>query len=208
MNVLLPSSIFEIISSRRTLSNLRFEAEKNDVAARVQAVDLFEYVFRIASKHAHQLQFCGGRHRRRIRLPKKGTPEEVVAELQSKGFKTVVNLTEHAHPAATAMRAAGISAIHLPIDNFKAADDAMTMLATTLFGAEGCEKQWPVLMHCKGGVGRTGTMLAVAVHQLNRQGKITPPVVDCVAHVRSIRKGSLEVDEQVTAFNRWAQAHP
>jgi atypical dual specificity phosphatase len=132
----------------------------------------------------------------------KGAPEAVVAELQRHGFKTVVDLTEHADaPLTAAKQAAGISAVQIAVEDYKAPSPAQ-MDAFAEVVAD--EANWPVLVHCRAGIGRTGTMLAVAVDALTQRG-MHEPVADVVDHVRSLRKGSLEVAQQVTAFAAWQE---
>lgn len=131
-----------------------------------------------------------------------GSADALVPVLQQHGFKTVVTLTEQPHPSADAMRAAGINAVHMPVQDFDApAVEQMSQFAAVV----GDESNAPVLVHCRAGIGRTGTMLAVGAATLMRQGKLEK-APDVVAWVRQQRPGSLEVAKQVEAFCAWEAA--
>lgn len=128
----------------------------------------------------------------------KGNAEEVVREVKSLGIRTVINLTEAPHPAAEAMTAAGIHCMHIPIADFRAPTiDDMRAVAETVTDPTSL----PVLIHCRAGIGRTGTMLAVAVAALKYKKLFgMEEVDDCVAYVRSLRGGALEVGSQMQAY--------
>jgi protein-tyrosine phosphatase len=133
----------------------------------------------------------------------KGSPDEVVDEVKRLGaFKTIVNLTEHPHPAAECLQTAGIAAVHMPIDDYKAPTlEQMNAFAALVLD----DAHAPLLVHCRAGIGRTGTMLAVGLAALAGAGK-APVAEDFVVAVRSVRRGSLEVPDQVEAFSQWHAA--
>jgi protein-tyrosine phosphatase len=126
----------------------------------------------------------------------KGDPSEVVAAVTAHSFKSIVTLTEDPHPAASALEAAGARAFHVPVHDYGAPSlDQMRQVAEL---ARDPTNQ-PMLVHCKAGIGRTGTMLAVGVVALSGQ-----TAEDAIACVRSARPGSLEVPAQVEAVISFA----
>ena len=148
----------------------------------------------------------------------KGAPEELATELQRiGGIKTVVNLTEVSHPAAEDLRGKfGVNCVHIPIKDFdRPSMEQMKQVADLVMD----EEARPVLLHCRAGIGRTGTMLAVAVAKLSKEGQIDisstegsseasraalpsglGPQID---YVKARRRSALEVDSQVEAAKEY-----
>ncbi len=124
--------------------------------------------------------------------------DAAVDTVAKEGFKTIVNLTEHAHPRASDFTARGVRAVHIPVEDFK----APTLAQMNEFAALVADpNNRPVLVHCRAGIGRTGTMLAVGVAALQSSqagggggASIAPDEV--IRAVRARRPGSLEVPLQ------------
>ena len=123
--------------------------------------------------------------------------------------KTVVNLTEGEHPQAAELVSRGIDAIHLPVEDFAAPSmDQMQRFAAITKD----ESKWPVLVHCKAGIGRTGTMLAVGLAVLEQiDEKVHQNVTasgGVVPYLRTLRKGAVEVPAQAAAVEAFMHAQP
>ena len=84
-----------------------------------------------------------------------------VKELAARGIKTIVNLRgpgEGARKEEVEARAAGLRYFSIPFDRTGRPDDAEIKQVLTII--DGRENQ-PVFVHCKQGVDRTGTVIAI-----------------------------------------------
>lgn len=113
------------------------------------------------------------------------------SELADAGIEVVVGLTRRV-PYRTELSATRLEFVHLPIPDFRAptAEQLEHFLAVTR-AARAANRALAVF--CRGGFGRTGTMLACT---LVDQG-LAPG--DAVAVVRASRPGSIETRSQVQA---------
>jgi len=117
--------------------------------------------------------------------------------LAGHGVQVVVNLHERAHDPAR-LESHGIAEVHLPVRDFTA--PTPEQLAQGVAEIERAIRDGKIVaVHCGGGLGRTGTLLAC---YLVGQGLTT---VDAIARVRRLRPGSIETREQVRAVLAFGQ---
>jgi atypical dual specificity phosphatase len=123
--------------------------------------------------------------------------ERGLPALERAGISVVINLHDQAHdPAALARH--GLTEVHLPVLDFtpptaEQLDAGVAAIERAL--AEGRR----VAVHCAGGLGRTGALLAC---YLVRQGS-SPSAA--IARVRATRPGSVETPAQEAAVTAFAK---
>lgn len=125
---------------------------------------------------------------------------EDLALLQEHGIQSVLTLTE-TPVLAHALEAAGMDALHLPVDDFHAPTTQQMLRALAYIDASLAENM-PVAVHCLAGQGRTGTILAA---WLLRSGL---SACDVIADIRALAPGAIESAPQVAALRRWADERP
>ena len=120
---------------------------------------------------------------------------EEMRELKAAGFGLVVNLTEKPGPTAMAA-AAGLKGAHLPIPNM-AAPDLEQIQEFVRVVDRYLSAGTPVAVHCLGGLGRTGTLIACYLVFVGGQPG------EAITEVRRRRPGSIETDVQERAVHRY-----
>jgi atypical dual specificity phosphatase len=119
------------------------------------------------------------------------------AALAERGVRVVLTLTEEALPAQW-VRAAGLEAVHLPVPDMGAATQGQLARAVGVIeGSLGAGK--PVAVHCLGGIGRTGTVLAA---YLVHRGLGAD---EAISTIRRQRHPSIETAEQEEAVRQFAR---
>ena len=124
------------------------------------------------------------------------TREELVL-LRDAGFALVVNLTEK--PGPTQMAASvGLKGAHLPLEDGAAPTaDQIALFVRTL--ERYLSRELPVMVHCMGGVGRTGTLNACYLVSKG-MGAWT-----AIEEVRRRRPGSIENPAQERSVVQYAR---
>jgi len=127
-----------------------------------------------------------------------GDLEGDLRELHSKGVRAIVTAREVPLDEST-VKAQGFDYLYLPVRDFS--PPTMEQFETFRdFVARHAEQGGqPVVVHCRAGIGRTGTLLA---SWLIARGMT---VEDAVREVRKSRPGSIETSEQVDALCEWAK---
>ena len=123
--------------------------------------------------------------------------DAALADLKARGISLLINLAERAHdPDALARH--GLVELHLPVPDFTPPQpDQLEQATAAIENAITAGQR--VVVHCLGGYGRTGTLLAC---YLVRTGM---PPSEAIARVRAQRPGSIETAEQEAAIAAYAE---
>ena len=123
--------------------------------------------------------------------------ERALAAL-SGGVRLLVNLHERPHDPARLGRH-GLREVHLPVKDFAApsprqVERGLDAIVRALAAGEAAA------VHCGGGLGRTGTLLACYLASSEGLG-----AGEAIGRVRSLRPGSVETLAQVPAVEAWTR---
>jgi atypical dual specificity phosphatase len=129
-------------------------------------------------------------------LARPSTPEDL-AWLRQQGIEVLVSLSEEPLPRYWA-EDAGLLVFHEPLlDMEPPTQDQLDRAVSALLRAR--DSNMPAAVHCEAGLGRTGVVLAA---YFVTRGMTAP---NAIAHVRRLRPGSIETDEQAEAVELFAR---
>jgi protein-tyrosine phosphatase len=127
------------------------------------------------------------------------------------GSATVISLTEADEMATLGVShigeevaAAGMQWLHMPITDMKAPDDRFDAAWTT-HGPQVLQQLQDgkrVLVHCRGGMGRAGTVAAFILTRLQ------VPAEFAIQQVRAVRRGAIETPHQIAWLEQTCPALP
>lgn len=117
--------------------------------------------------------------------------------LRAHGIRAIVSLTEDLPPELVGV--SQFKLLHLPIVDMSPPDNEQIVRFVDFVDRMIGEGR-AVGVHCLAGLGRTGTMIAC---YLVTRGL---SAVEAIDHVRRIRPGSIQTDEQERAIYRWEMA--
>ena len=123
--------------------------------------------------------------------------ERALAALSGSGVRLLINLHGRPHDPARLERH-GLRELHLPVKDFAAPSPAQVERAVGAI-LEALEAGEAAAVHCGGGLGRTGTVLAC--YLASSEGL---EAAEAVRQVRELRPGSVETPAQLAAVRTWA----
>lgn len=123
--------------------------------------------------------------------------DRALAGLGRRGVRTIVNLHRRPHDRCRLKRH-GLSEVHLPIRDFGV--PSPERLSRGVDAISRARAAGGVVVHCGGGLGRTGTLLACyLVHEKGIGAE------EAIGSVRRLRPGSVETDAQAGAVGAYAR---
>ncbi|KAF9073204.1 ATP dependent DNA ligase [Rhodocollybia butyracea] len=136
------------------------------------------------------------------------TPKKMedIDALSAMGFRTVLTLTEEEPLPRSWFSAKPISNIFLPIPNYHPPSIEQMDIIMQLVEDE---TKLPLLVHCGGGKGRAGTVIAcyLAAYGFSkpRPNQVHPELSanEVIAALRTLRPGSLETPQQEAFVSKW-----
>ena len=125
--------------------------------------------------------------------------ERALLALSGSGVRLLVNLHERPHDPSRLERH-GLRETHLPVKDFAAPSPEQIERGVGAI-LEALEAGEAVAVHCGGGLGRTGTLLACYL-LASSEGL---GAEEAVRRVRTLRPGSVETPAQLAAVRAWAR---
>ena len=126
--------------------------------------------------------------------------ERALTALSGSGVRLLVNLHGRPHDPARLARH-GLREVHLPVKDFAApSSEQIERGVEAILGALVAADE-SAAVHCGGGLGRTGTLLAC---YLLASGEGLG-AGEAIGRVRAIRPGSVETPAQAAAVDAWAR---
>ena len=124
--------------------------------------------------------------------------QRALAALSGSGVRLLVNLHERPHDQAHIERH-GLREVHLPVKDFAAPSPEQIERGTEAI-LEAVARGEAAVVHCGGGLGRTGTVLAC--YLLASSDGLGAE--EALRQVRALRPGSVETAAQLAAVRAWA----
>ncbi len=122
-----------------------------------------------------------------------------IEELLVKGIGALVSLTE-APIAHDRIEEAGIRCIHIPVPDMTAPTPSQINEFIS-FANENIKNDKPIVLHCLGGSGRTGAMIACYLVTQGRSAE------QAIAEVRRCRPSAIETHWQEDAIHQFAETY-
>lgn len=126
--------------------------------------------------------------------------ERAIATLSERGIQLLVNLHVRPHEPEH-LKWYGLREVHLPVKDFAAPSPSQIDRGVrAILEARAVDER--VAVHCGGGLGRTGTLLACYLAKAQGLG-----AEQALRRVRALRPGSVETPEQAAAVVEWTLRH-